>query len=65
MSNSINKKINDIFKEIGEFGPYQLLVFILVGFTALIPATVSYSYSFYAAVPNHRFLFIFLKHSST
>jgi OCT family organic cation transporter-like MFS transporter 4/5 len=53
-SSSLNQKIEGIFAEIGEFGPYQLLVFILVGITAFIPAIVGYSYSFYAAVPNFR-----------
>ena len=51
---SINQKTDDIYKQIGEFGPYQLLVFILVGIIAFIPAIVGYSYSFYGAVPDHR-----------
>jgi hypothetical protein len=53
-SSSLNQKIEGIFAEIGEFGPYQLLVFVLVGITAFIPAIVGYSYSFYAAVPDFR-----------
>ena len=58
MKNSSDHKTDELFKEVGEFGKYQLLVFVLVGITAFIPAFVGYSYSFYAAVPNHRFLFI-------
>jgi hypothetical protein len=57
MKNSSDQKTDDLFIEVGEFGKYQLIVFVLVGITAFIPAFVSYSYSFYAAVPNHRFLF--------
>jgi hypothetical protein len=54
MKTNLNKKIDDIFKEIGEFGKYQLLVFILVGTTAFIPSIVGFSYSFYGATPNFR-----------
>ena len=57
MKNSSDQKTDELFKEVGEFGKYQLSVFVLVGITAFIPAFVGYSYSFYAAVPNHRFLF--------
>jgi hypothetical protein len=57
MKNSSDQKTDELFKEVGEFGKYQLIVFVLVGITAFIPAFVGYSYSFYAAVPNHRFLF--------
>jgi hypothetical protein len=56
MKNSSDQKTDELFKEVGEFGKYQLSVFVLVGITAFIPAFVGYSYSFYAAVPNHRFL---------
>lgn len=51
---SLNQQTEEIFKQVGEFGPYQLFIFILVGLTAFIPAIVGYSYSFYAATPNHR-----------
>lgn len=51
----LNKKTEEIFKQIGEFGPYQLLIFILVGVIAFEPALVAYSFSFYGATPNHRF----------
>jgi hypothetical protein len=54
MQNNLNLKIEEIFKLIGEFGPYQLLIFLLVGITACIPGIVGYSYSFYAAVPEFR-----------
>jgi OCT family organic cation transporter-like MFS transporter 4/5 len=54
MKKSLNEQIEEIYTHIGEFGPYQLLIFVLVGITAFIPAIVGYSYSFYAAVPNFR-----------
>ena len=51
---NLNQKIDDIFKEVGEFGPYQLFVFVLVGVIAFIPSIVGYSYSFYGATPDFR-----------
>jgi hypothetical protein len=51
---NLNKKIDEIFKEIGEFGPYQLFVFVLLGVIAFIPSIVGYSYSFYGATPDFR-----------
>lgn len=51
---NLNKKIDDIYKEVGEFGPYQLVLFCLIGVTAFIPALVGYSFSFYAAIPDFR-----------
>ena len=54
MDEHLNKKIDRIFDEIGGFGPYQLFVFIIVGMVAFTPSIVSYSFSFYGAVPNHR-----------
>ncbi|RMZ97215.1 organic cation transporter -like [Brachionus plicatilis] len=50
----LNKQTEEIFKQIGEFGPYQLFVFILVGILSFEPALVAYSFSFYGATPNHR-----------
>ena len=52
---SLNEKIENIYKEIGEFGPYQLLIFALVGIISFVPAIVGYSFGFYAATPNHRY----------
>ena len=28
--NNLNQKIDDIYKEVGEFGPYQLVLFCLI-----------------------------------
>ena len=52
---SVNEKIENIYKEIGEFGRYQLLIFVLVGIISFVPAIVGYSFGFYAATPNHRY----------
>ena len=51
----LNEKIENIFKEIGEFGRYQLLIFVLVGIISFVPAIVGYSFGFYAATPSHRY----------
>lgn len=53
----VAKKTEEIFSKVGEFGPYQLFIFILVGILAFEPALVAYSFSFYGASPNHRFIF--------
>jgi len=51
---NLNKKIDEIFKQVGEFGPYQCTLFFLIGITAFVPAIVGYSYSFYGATPEFR-----------
>ena len=43
------KKLDDIFKRIGSFGPYQLLLVLIVGQTSMIPAINSMSYVFLSA----------------
>ena len=53
-SQNSKQNMEDVFKEIGEFGPYQLMQFILIGVVAIIPSVMAYGYSFYGAVPNHR-----------
>ncbi len=50
----INHDIEEIYKQIGEFGPYQLFLCVLIGFVSFVPAVVAYGYSFYAATPKHR-----------
>ena len=52
----LNHDIEEIFKQIGEFGPYQLFLFIIIGLVALVPAVIAYGFSFYGAVPNHRLI---------
>ena len=59
MKVSINHKIENIYREIGEFGPYQLVVILLIGFVSSIPVFAGFSFSFYGAVPNHRLYLIF------
>lgn len=43
-----------ILSVIGSFGLYQKLQFILVGFLAVVPSMVAYSYVFVAATPNFK-----------
>lgn len=51
---SKNKQTNldYILSLIGSFGLYQKLQFVLVGFLAVVPSMVAYSYVFVAATPN-------------
>ena len=48
------KRVENIYKEIGEFGAYQFILFLLIGSVACIPAVVAYGTSFYGAVPDFR-----------
>ena len=44
--------LDDILKLAGSFGFYQRLQFLLVGFLAIIPSMVAYSYVFVSATPK-------------
>lgn len=44
----------EIFKKIGEFGPYQLRLFMLISITSFVCAMISYGYPLYASTPQHR-----------
>jgi hypothetical protein len=46
--------VEDIFKQIGDFGPYQLFLISAISLVAIIPSLVSFGYSFYGAVPEFR-----------
>jgi hypothetical protein len=46
--------VEDIFKQIGDFGPYQFFLISVISAVAIIPSLVSYGYSFYGAVPDFR-----------
>lgn len=50
----LNNKIDKIFSEIGGFGPYQLVIIIIVGSTGIITALNRFSGIFIAAVPKFR-----------
>lgn len=54
LNNELNQKIEYVYKQIGEFGPYQFLIFVLAGTSTFIPAIVGFGPSFYAAVPSFR-----------
>lgn len=44
----------NIYDEIGEIGPYQWIMFILIGSLTVIPSLIGYSYVFVAATPEFR-----------
>ncbi len=46
MTERLNINIDYEIKKVGDFGVYQLLIFVLVGLTACIPATITYGYVF-------------------
>jgi hypothetical protein len=48
------KNVEDIFAQVGEFGPYQLVMFVLISITSLGICVVGFGYSIYGAVPSHR-----------
>ena len=52
--NLVHSNIDVIFKEVGEFGRYQLLVFILVGSIVVVCAIAAYQPVFMDATPQHR-----------
>jgi hypothetical protein len=54
MSLNAHFDIDKDFKKVGEFGYYQLLVFILIGFTACIPALIVHTYPFVSGTPDFR-----------
>ena len=49
-----SNRIDEIYRQIGEIGPYQVLVVVLLGVCVFVPVISGYSYSFYAATPDHR-----------
>ena len=54
----INKDAEEIFRQIGELGPYQIFLFAIISVTSFIPSMVSYGFALYASTPNHRFDFV-------
>lgn len=54
---NINKEIDEIYKEIGEIGPYQILILVMISCSAFVLSNADYSYNiFLGATPDHRFL---------
>ena len=48
-------KVDDVYKEIGQIGPYQLVILVLVSSSAVVLSNADYSYNtFYGATPDHR-----------
>lgn len=58
---SVHDKIDKIFKEVGEFGPYQLIIILICGASGVIPAMNAYSAVFIAAVPDYRYFFLIIE----
>jgi hypothetical protein len=46
--------LEDVYHYIGDFGPYQLVLVILIALVSLIPSIVAYNWSFVGAVPQFR-----------
>ena len=46
--------VDSVFKDIGEFGLYQAVIFIIVSLIAVAPALTAYSYIYNGATPDHR-----------
>lgn len=47
-------KLDEIYKQIGEIGPYQYFIIALAGLCTFVPSIVGYSFSFAAATPDFR-----------
>jgi TRAP-type mannitol/chloroaromatic compound transport system permease small subunit len=57
MEKTINQKVDNIFKEIGEIGAYQILVVALVSCSAIVLSNADYSYNIYlGATPDYRYV---------
>lgn len=52
-----NEGIDEIFKEIGEFGKYQLFLLVSICFISTLPAITGYSFVFSAAIPDFRLFY--------
>lgn len=55
---------DDILREIGEFGAYQLLVGLTVGFVFAYGSFVTMNFVFSADTTEHRYDFTFLNRNS-
>jgi hypothetical protein len=51
---SIDEKTDKIFKEVGEFGPYQFIIILICGASGVIAAINAYSAVFITAIPDYR-----------
>ena len=49
-----NISLDEIYDQIGQFGPYQFMILVIVAFTATITATTAYSFVFVGAQPDFR-----------
>ena len=56
MAQKDNIDIDKTFKRVGELTLYQLLLICFIGNIHFLEPFVGYSFSFYGATPEHRFL---------
>jgi hypothetical protein len=52
-------KFDDLYREVGEIGSYQIIIIILISFITIIPAITSFQEVFIGATPEYRLFFIF------
>ena len=51
----INKDAEEIFHQIGEFGSYQIFLFVIISaVSSFVTSMVSYGFALYGSTPNHR-----------
>jgi hypothetical protein len=55
MANDLLNTLDDDFKLVGEFGAYQLLVLVLVGFVVSTSSIADHKFIFIGATPNYRY----------
>lgn len=48
------ESLDDIFKDVGEFGRCQILLLVLIALTQIISSLTAYSYVFTGAIPDFR-----------
>jgi hypothetical protein len=53
-----DRNVEDIFREVGEFGPYQLFLFFAISGVSLSVCFSGYGFTLYGAVPSHRLFFV-------
>ena len=55
MAKNLKFDVDEVFMEAGEFGPYQLFVFVMVGLTSIVPAILVYGDAFVSGQPDFRY----------
>ena len=50
-------KKENIYEDIGEFGPYQFMLFFQIGLFAIQPSLTGYGFIFIGATPDYQYLY--------